>query len=73
MRDPALSAAIEKAGGVKALADALKITRAAVFQWKRTPIERVFAVEEITGVSRKKLRPDIFLAPKRNGPSPENA
>jgi DNA-binding transcriptional regulator YdaS (Cro superfamily) len=51
----------EKAGGPAALAKALgKVTPQAVSQWKRIPPERVLDVERITGISRHKLRPDVF-------------
>jgi DNA-binding transcriptional regulator YdaS (Cro superfamily) len=69
--DPYLKEAQDAVGGVCALADKLKvllkargdkkgITRSAVCLWKRCPPKRVALVEEITGVSRHKLRPDIF-------------
>ncbi len=51
----------EKAGGVVALSLALGLSRAAVSQWKRVPIERVNDVERLTGIPRSELRPDIFL------------
>jgi DNA-binding transcriptional regulator YdaS (Cro superfamily) len=50
----------EKAGGAAELARKLGISRAAVAQWKQVPIQRVAEVERITGVSRYRLRPDIF-------------
>lgn len=49
-----------KAGGVVALSKALGLSRAAVSQWKRIPIERVIDVERLTGVPRADLRPDVF-------------
>lgn len=49
-----------KAGGVVALSRALGLSRAAVSQWKRIPIERVIDVERLTGVPRADLRPDVF-------------
>jgi len=49
-----------KAGGVVALSKALGLSRAAVSQWKRIPIDRVMDVERLTGVSRIELRPDVF-------------
>jgi DNA-binding transcriptional regulator YdaS (Cro superfamily) len=56
---------IKDAGGPAKLARALgDLTSQAVSQWKRVPIERVAAVEALTGVSRHELRPDIF------GPAP---
>ena len=62
----ALQTAIDKAGGAKALAEALGITRQAVEQWQAVPADRVLQVERITGVSRYALRPDIFGTPPRN-------
>lgn len=53
------------AGGPGALARAIeehgeKITPQAVSLWRLVPPERVLMVEEITGISRHELRPDIF-------------
>lgn len=53
------------AGGPVALARALQergieISSQAVSQWKTVPPEKVLKVEEITGVSRHELRPDVF-------------
>jgi DNA-binding transcriptional regulator YdaS (Cro superfamily) len=47
------------------LARALGITHGAVSQWKKVPADRAVQVEEITGVSRHELRPDVF------GPAPQ--
>jgi DNA-binding transcriptional regulator YdaS (Cro superfamily) len=52
--------AIETAGGGATLARDLGITRQAVYQWDRVPPQHVLDVERITGVSRYKLRPDLF-------------
>lgn len=63
--DPA-AAALEEAklaaGGASGLARALTgdITPQAISQWKRVPAERVADVERATGISRGRLRPDIF-------------
>ncbi|WP_127524656.1 Cro/CI family transcriptional regulator [Mesorhizobium sp. Z1-4] len=55
----------DKAGGPTALAKTLGgITPQAVSLWKKVPVDRVIDVERITGISRHKLRPDIF------GPAP---
>jgi DNA-binding transcriptional regulator YdaS (Cro superfamily) len=51
---------IEKAGGAAKLAKAFGITRQAVEQWRVVPPERVLKVEELTGVSRYEIRPDIY-------------
>ncbi len=51
----------EVAGGPSALAKALGgVTSQAISQWKKIPAERVLDVERITGISRHKLRPDVF-------------
>lgn len=39
-----------------------EITPQAVSQWKQVPAERVLQVERATGVSRHRLRPDLYPA-----------
>jgi DNA-binding transcriptional regulator YdaS (Cro superfamily) len=58
--DKALKAAIEKVGNRSILAEKLGISRQAVWSWDRVPIDRIAAVERITGIPREKLRPEIF-------------
>ena len=60
MRDEGLRLAISSAGGVAALARGLGIKQPSVSAWRRIPADRVFAVETMTGISRGRLRPDIF-------------
>jgi TorA maturation chaperone TorD len=60
MRDGGLEQAIDKAGGVRALARELGLSQPAVTNWKRVPAERVLEVEAATGVSRSALRPDLY-------------
>jgi DNA-binding transcriptional regulator YdaS (Cro superfamily) len=50
-----------KVGGESALARALGIKVQSVQKWKKIPAERMPAVEAITGISREKLRPDLFM------------
>ncbi len=55
----------EKAGGPVALAAALsasgeRISSQAVSKWVRVPAERVLEVERLSGISRHRLRPDVF-------------
>lgn len=52
--------AIEKAGGAAALARELGVTVQAICKWTAIPPRRVLDVERVTGISRHKLRPDIF-------------
>jgi DNA-binding transcriptional regulator YdaS (Cro superfamily) len=44
---------------------ALGLSPGAVTQWRQVPAEHVLKVEEVTGISRYTLRPDVF------GPAPE--
>lgn len=60
----ALDAARQQAGGDSGLARALDISSQAVSQWKQVPAERVLDVERATGVSRHRLRPDLYPAPE---------
>src|SRR5690348_1306221 len=60
MRDPGLQQAIDAAGGVSELARKIGIAQPSVSNWARVPAERVVIVEEITGVDRALLRPDLF-------------
>ncbi len=60
MRDPGLNEAFRSAGGVTELARRLGISQPSVSNWVRVPAERVIAVETATGVSRGKLRPDLY-------------
>ena len=66
-RDTALTAAIMKLGSAKKLARALKVSPQALSQWRRVPPLRVLAVEEISGVSRFDLRPDLYPSDPRAG------
>jgi DNA-binding transcriptional regulator YdaS (Cro superfamily) len=72
--------AISLAGGVSALAKALNVTKGAVSQWqepgRKAPAKHCVAIERLTGISRHKLRPDIFGREERKEvkppPSPKN-
>lgn len=55
--------AVAAVGGVTRLAEGLGLTRSAVSQWKKIPVERVLEVERLTGVPRHEQRPDIYPAP----------
>lgn len=60
MRDGGLDQAVRAAGGVSELARQIGISQPSVSNWSRVPAERVLAVEAITGVDRKILRPDLY-------------
>lgn len=67
----ALQALIEKAGSQSELARALGITNTSVWKWVRfaRPItaEYVLKAEELFGVSRHDLRPDLY--PREGSPA----
>jgi TorA maturation chaperone TorD/DNA-binding transcriptional regulator YdaS (Cro superfamily) len=60
LQDPGLSEAIEAVGGVTELARRIGIAQPSVSNWDRVPADRVIAVETATGISRMRLRPDLF-------------
>lgn len=64
MQVDALKAAVQtaktRAGGGQALASALGLTRQAIYQWDKIPPQYVLRVEEVTGVPRSTLRPDLY-------------
>ena len=63
MNTKALQEAIDKAGGQVALAEKLRLGQSSISNWvtrKRIPAERVLDIERITGVSRHRLRPDLY-------------
>ncbi len=45
---------------VRPIATALNLTTQAVYAWHRVPAEKVVLIEEITGIPREELRPDIY-------------
>jgi TorA maturation chaperone TorD len=59
-RDLGLDEAIQAAGSVSELARKLGISQPSVSNWTRVPVERVLEVEAITGIDRRRLRPDIY-------------
>ena len=59
----ALSTAIDRAGGVTALASKLGVVPSAVTNWRRrgaVPAEYACKIEGATGVTARELRPDLF-------------
>jgi DNA-binding transcriptional regulator YdaS (Cro superfamily) len=47
-------------GGVGKLATALGCSRQALYQWTEVPRGRVLEIEEMTGIDRSEMRPDIW-------------
>lgn len=60
LRDAGLEQAIERVGGVSALARRIGIAQPSVSNWDRVPADRVLAVEAVSGVPRTRLRPDLY-------------
>lgn len=58
-----IHSAIDAAGGIQQLADLVGIRYQAVHKWYArgtVPAERVLRIEQLTGVSRHDLRPDLY-------------
>lgn len=51
---------LSRMGSMRALARALGISHVSVRRWVKVPPLRVLEIERLTGISRYKLRPDIF-------------
>lgn len=49
-----------KRGTLALIARGLGLSRPAVLKWERVPAERVIAIEQITGIPRELLRPDLY-------------
>lgn len=63
-----VSEAIKSGGGIRSVALKLGIGYEAVRKWAKSghvPAERVLSLESLTGVSRSKLRPDLYPAESR--------
>lgn len=68
----ALNRAIEKAGGISALAKSLDLSgHAVIHQWRlnRVPAEQCPRIESLTGVPCEELRPDIAWSVLRSNPA----
>jgi hypothetical protein len=59
-KDAGLRAAVARAGSCYRLAKALGLTPSAVLRWQRVPLKRVIQVEQVTGIRREALRPDLY-------------
>jgi DNA-binding transcriptional regulator YdaS (Cro superfamily) len=58
--DEGLRLAVEKAGGIRALARELGISSPSILGWRRVPSYRIVQVEMVTGIPRETLRPDLY-------------
>ena len=53
---------VPRAAAVTALARVARVSYQAVTEWTRVPPLRVRAVEQLTGIPRGELRPDLYPA-----------
>jgi DNA-binding transcriptional regulator YdaS (Cro superfamily) len=61
-RDAGIVLAIQAVGGVRALARAVGVSHVSVVRWHLIPVRHLIKIEQITGIDRAKLRPDIFIS-----------
>lgn len=59
-RNPVINVAAKKLGGIVRMSEALGLSRGAASQWFEIPVDHVARLEELTGIPREVLRPDIF-------------
>lgn len=59
--DAGLQAAVAAVGTRYRLAILLKLSPTAVLRWSRIPNGRILQVEQVTGVDREILRPDLYV------------
>lgn len=61
MKNEVLEIIKDKLGGAKGVSEALgDLTPQAVSLWKEVPVKRVLRLEELTGISKHAMRPDVF-------------
>lgn len=60
--NPGVLTAIDRVGSTRALAGACGVSQPTVIKWlyRNCPPERALQIEQVSGVSRDDLRPDIF-------------
>jgi len=59
-RDPIIEEIVRLCGSQAALSKYLNISRQAVCQWQVVPARYVSKISFLTGISRERIRPDIF-------------
>src|SRR5258706_11864145 len=65
-RQEDLTRAIAILGGASATAKALGLTKQAVWWWYRCPDVPLVAMEELTGIPGRELRPDLYPKVEKN-------
>jgi DNA-binding transcriptional regulator YdaS (Cro superfamily) len=51
----------DQPGQLARIARAINVNPQAVSQWQMVPLERLLAVERVSGIPREELRPDVKL------------
>jgi DNA-binding transcriptional regulator YdaS (Cro superfamily) len=60
MKNEILTKVFAAAGNANQLAKHLGISRQSVFLWKQVPIKHMKAIKQLTGLSFRQLRPDLY-------------
>ena len=64
-REPVLGEVLRRRMAVTEIAAATGLSRAAVSQWKRVPERHLAIVAKLTRISKRRLRPDLYLVRER--------
>lgn len=59
-RDEILTKVFAAYGNATGLAEYLGVSKQAVSQWKHIPLRYLKLISKETGISRRKLRPDLY-------------
>lgn len=59
LRKDGFDKAVAKMGTKWKLGKALGMSKSAIYGWDRVPEERLLQVEQLTGIPREELRPDL--------------
>ncbi len=59
-KDPILNEVFAATGTAAALGAFLGVSRSAVSQWKKVPLRYLKQVSDLTGIPRRRLRPDLY-------------
>ena len=55
---------MQAAGSGARLATHLGVSRQCVYMWTRIPVEHVLRIENLTGIPRYRMRPDVYPRPR---------
>jgi DNA-binding transcriptional regulator YdaS (Cro superfamily) len=59
-KQPILYVVFRAYGNASRLAESLGISKQAVARWKAVPFRHLKTISDVTGISRRKLRPDLY-------------